>query len=281
MKVSIKSYPHPVLGNENDLGGYFKVDFKYELSRKEVVLNPAFSLKNTAIEDLIKKGKASFVAETECRNTFFRTSFSSNEQIVRFAMPSRLVRERVTVGFYVCAEDDIKGYKPSECHPDYEGAEFDIEKGDVLAVGGSCSFIAEKNFDPLRPPVASFMSIVEGSQHEGPMEIDYESEKITIILSKADWKKYLDIREQKTAEGVLHASIVFPVLIDAVHQTQSGRGDYENRNWFGRLEAIIDAKGLREKEPFEIAQKILENPAARSLQGTSSLLEITNGQEYE
>lgn len=281
MKVNAKSYPHPVLGNEDDLGGFFKVEFKYELGKDDIVLNPAFILKNKDIEDFVKSGKASFVAETECRSTFFRTSFPTRKQTERFSIPAKLLRERVTVGFYICADDDIKGYKPSECHPDYERASFDIEKGDVLAIGGYCSFIAEKNFDPLRPPVSSFMSIREGTNHEGPMEIDYESDKITIILSKADWKNYLEVRNQKTAEGILHSSVVFPALIDAIHRIQNGSGEYEDMNWFGRLEAILDAKGLREKEPFEAAQKILENPATRSFQSIESLLEVNNDQEYE
>lgn len=282
MKVNSKSYPHPVLGNEDDLGGFFRVaPFHYELKKEDITLNPIFNLKNAAIEELIRNGKASFVTEVECRSTFFRTSYSTGKTIDRFTIPAKLVRERVTVGFYVCADKDIPGYKPSECHPDYEGATFDIEVGDVLAVGGYTSFIAEKNFDPLRPPVSSFMSIREGGHHEGPMQIDYENEKITIILSKADWRNYLDVRGQKLAEGMLHASIVFPVLIDAIHQVQNGNGDYIDMSWFGRLEAILDGNSLRSKEPFEAAQKILETPLSRGLQSVESLLGTNEEQEYE
>lgn len=103
------------------------------------------------------------------------------------------------MGFWICADEDIKGYHPSEAHPDYAGASFDVEAGDVLAFGGYTSFLAEKKFDPLRPPVSSFMSIMEGNHHEGPIQIDYESEKITIVLSKADWRNYTDVRGQKLA----------------------------------------------------------------------------------
>jgi hypothetical protein len=281
MKVNTKSYPHPVLGNEDDLGGFFKVDFHYELSREEVALNPVFALQNSAIENLMKNNKASFVVEVQCRSTFFRTSFSTKKLIERFIIPSRLVRERVIVGFYICADQNINGYAPSDPHPDYNEIRFDVEKGDVLAIGGFCSFIAEKDFDPLRPPVSSFMSIVVGNHHEGPMQIDYESQKIQIILSKADWKSYLSVRSQKAAVGILHSAIVFPALIDAIYQITNGTGDYEDKNWYGRLEAILEAKSLRDKDPFESAQKILENPANRSFQGISSLLEVTNGQEYD
>lgn len=281
MKVNSKSYPHPVLGNEDDLNGRFTVDFHYELGREEVVLNPVFNLQNAGIEDLLKQGKASLIAEVECRNTFFRKSFAAKKLIERFSIPSKLLRERVTVGFYVCATQDLHEYRPSEPHPDYEGATFNLEAGDVLAVGGYCSFIAEKNFDPLKPQISSFMAIKEGSHHEGPVQIDYENDKITIILSKSDWKNYLEVRGQKLAEGILHASVVFPALIDAIYQVSSKDSDYEAMNWHGRIGSILDSKGLREKDSFEAAQKILENPVTRSFQSISSLFEVTNEQEYE
>ncbi len=282
MKVNTKSYPHPVLGNGDDLGGSFKVEFRRELSRVEIVLNPTFILKNNAIEELLKKGKAFFATEAECRSTFFRKSFSTNKQIGRFSIPATALRERVAVGFYVCAGQDIRGYRPSDPHPDYEGAIFDVDAGDILAIGGHCSFIAEKSFDPLRPPVSSFMSIMEGAHHEGPMQIDYEGEKITIILSKADWKNYLEVRGQKLAEGILHGSIVFPALIDAIHIMRTRGTEYESMNWYGRLDAILEAKGLQEKDPFEAGQKILENPASRSFKAIEGLTnDAVNDENYE
>lgn len=281
MKVNTKSYPHPVLGNEDDLGGSFSVEFRYELGKEDITLHPEFVLKNSGIEELIKKEKASFIAEVECRSTFFRKSFSSRKDMERFAIPAPRLRERVLVSFYVCADQDIRNYKPHEPHLDYEGAVFDIEAGDVLAIGGYCSFIAEKSFDPLRPPVSSFMTIQSGNWHEGSMQVDYDCEKITIYLSKDDWRNYLDVRGQKLTEGILHSAIVFPVLVDAVHQIRNGGDDYESMNWYGRLEAILDAKGLRDKSPFEAAQKILENPLNRSFQGISSLLDTPNDQNYE
>lgn len=280
MKVNTKSYPQPVLGNGDDLGGSFKVELPYELGRETVVLNPTFAIKNAAIEDLIKKGKASFVAEIECRSTFYRKSFSTRNLNERFSIPASSLRERVTVGFFVCADQEIKGYRPSEPHPDYEGVPFDVEPGDVLAVGGYSSFIALKSFDPLRPPVSSFMSITEGFQHEGPMQVDYEAEKITVILSKADWKSYLEVYGQKAVHGILHSSIVFPVLVDAIHKMRSTT-EYENMNWHGRLDAILEANGLQEKDPVEAAQKILNNPITRNFAGIEGLINTADEETYD
>lgn len=279
MQVNAKSYPHPVLGNEDDLEGYFKVDFKYELGRDFVVLNPIFGIENKTIEGLIKNKKASFIVEVMCPSTFYRVSFPSRTTLGRFLIPAQRLRDRVIVWFYICADEDLPDYNPSGTHRDYEGATFEVEKSDVLATGGYCTFIAEKTFDPMRPPIASFMSIREGNSLEGPMDVDYTNSKITINLSKEDWKNYIAIRGQKQSVGTLHATIVFPVLIDAIYKVINGDESYEGNNWFVRLEAILEAKGLREKDPIISSQKILDNPASRSFQGINSLFEITESQE--
>ncbi|NTW23019.1 hypothetical protein HGA34_05810 [Candidatus Falkowbacteria bacterium] len=280
MKINSKSYPHPVLGNGDDLGGEFKVEFTYQLGRDTIELRPLFALNNVAIEDMLKKGKASYVTEVSCRRTFYRTSFASREREQNFSIPAERLREQVTVGFYVCADQDIRGYKPSQPHKDYDNALFDVDSGDVLAVGGQASFIAEKSFDPLRPPVSSFMSIMEGSIQEGPMQIDYDNEKITIVLSKEDWRNYLEVRKQKQLLGILHSAIVLPALADSIYQVRNSSAEYSGLNWFGRLQAILESKKLEEKDPLEAAQKILDHPIARGLKGMETIINEEDEKDF-
>lgn len=281
MKVNSVSYPLPVLGNGDDLGGHFKVELRYDLSRETIILNPVFTIKNSGLEELLRKNKASYIIEVECRNTFFRKSFSTRKHTESFSIPAQSLRERVTVSFYFCADQEIRGYRPTEPHPDYDGSTFDIEAGDVLAIGGQASFIADKSFDPLRPPVSSFMSIMEGSHFEGPIQVNYEAEKITVILSKDDWKNYLLVRGQKPIQDILHNAIVFPALVDAIHQTQDSSGDFQNMNWYERLLTILETKGLTDKPPFEAAQIILNNPSSRGFKGMNALISEADEENYE
>lgn len=281
MSVELKSYPHPVLGNGDDLGGFFKVpDFVYELRKDEIAINPTFTLKNKALEELISKGKASFVCRVESRSTFFRSSFSTRKNIDQFIFPAKFARDRVTAIFYICADENIEEYKPTDCNADYgKNPSFEVEKGDILAVGGYTNFLALKDFDPLRPPINSFFSIQPGSEMEGPMEVNYDAAKITVILSKEDWRRYAKVKNQTLIAGILHAAIVFPVLIDAVHKVQKHDSNYENYSWFERLDEVLDKKGLREKEPILVAQKILDNPGTRSFNSIAALLETDNQEE--
>ena len=65
MAISAKSYPQPVLGNGDDLGGAFGVEYSYRLSRESVAIDVSFALHNEAIEGLLTSKTASFIVEVE------------------------------------------------------------------------------------------------------------------------------------------------------------------------------------------------------------------------
>ena len=266
MKAKNVSYPYPVLGNEDDVRGEFNVSFKHVLSRDKIKFKVAFKLKNETLERLIKEEKAAFTVEMECGSTFFRSNFRSFEKHAEFSIKSALVRGHVNVGFFIRAIAPITKYKIENCHPDYEGFAFDINPGDILAIGGFTSFVAEKDFDPMKPSVSSFMVIKQGNFDSGPMEVDYsDDEKIKIKLSKADWGVYALIKGRKTVAGMLHSSIVLPVLADAIALVQSGNAELQGTHWFNRIDVILRQQQLSEEEALIAAQKILKNPLERGL----------------
>lgn len=284
MKASSKSYPYPVLGNGDDVvtGSFHVGNFTYELGADNVVLRYQLVLENEIIAKLIENKQASFVVEVECGNTFFRKSFSTrNIEGEPILIPTALLRESVTVGFFICADAKLDSYLPSGCHPDYEGAQFFIEEGDILAIGGYSSFIAEKAFDPLRPPVSSFMSIMEGNDFFVPAEVRLFTEKITIVLSKNDWKWYLKTHTNKSAVGLLHASIVFPALVVAIQEVQNENSQYAEYNWYQRLRLILQAKLLSKSAPFYAAQSIIDNPLTRGFQEIELLTSLPGIDENE
>lgn len=279
MKAKNISYPHPVVGNEDDMpGSIFKPRyFRHALGRDSIPCKIGFDLKNKTIEDLIAKKKAKFTVEMECNSTFFRTLFSTFDREAEFALDANRVREMVAAAFYVRAVEPIPGYVPKGCHPDYDGFKFEIGPGDVLAVGGFTSFIAEKDFDPLRPSVTSLITINGRADRHGPMIVNYaDNEKIIIKLADTDWSRYRLVKGRKSAVPVLHATIVLPVLADAIRLVQKDDDETRNAYWFQRLKIILEQKRMMEKDPLTAAQDILKNPVERALGG---IVEI--GQEDE
>lgn len=266
MKAKNISYPHPILGNEDDMQGEFKPSFRHALKREKIGLKVGFALNNKTLERLIQEHKAAFIIEVECGSTFFRSHFSTFEKEAEFAVPSSRVRELVNVGFYIRAVEPISGYMPEGCHPDYKEFSFEIGIGDVLAVGGFTSFIPEKEFDPLKPSVSSFMAIKRGNHQGGPMVVDYgDHDKIIIKLSQSDWENYILVKGRTSVAPILHSAIVLSVLADAINLVKNHDNEASGNHWFQRLEVIMQQKGLLDEEPLASAQLILNSPVGRGL----------------
>lgn len=276
MKAKNISYPYPVLGNDDDVEGRFDASFKHALRRDNIVLKSSFKLKNKTLENLIKNKKAIYTVEVECPSTFYRKLFSSFENEADFLLPSTVVREHVSVGFFVRAMEAITGYEIEGCHFDYKDFKFAVGPGDVLAIGGYTSFIAEKDFDPMQPAVSSLIAIKQGNKDAGLMEIDYSQDKIFIKLSRKDHKNYSQIKGMATIAGVLHSSIVLPVLADAIRQVIDVDEETQDRHWYRRLEVILRQQELMDQDPIIAAQRILRGPLERCLSG---LVETAEAEE--
>jgi hypothetical protein len=267
MKVKNISYPYPVLKNADDVAGEFNVRFFKTLRRDKVELRVAFDLKNKTLEQMVSKGQAVFTVEVECNSTFFRQTFTTGQDEAIFEIPAARLREQVVARFFVRALKPIKKYASPSFHPDYKGIDFDIKPGDILAIGGLTVFIAEKDFDPLRPAVSSFMAIKQGDQKNGPMFVDYSDDvKIVVRLSKSDWNKYQEAKNKKWVADIIHSSIVLPVLTEAIVHIRDGNDEMSDAHWFQRLQVILQQQNLPDDDPLYSAQKILRFPVERFLE---------------
>ncbi len=273
MEDSIKSFPFPVLGNGDDINGQFNPVMKYTLEPNLITIDISFELKHETIEDLIGSGSANYLVETQCGATFFRSAYSTTEPSFRVEIPSDQLRDEVVVSFYICSTRPITNYDPVGVHIDLAGDVVDVETGDILAVGGYGRFFADKDFDPLKAPVSSFMKIMEGTYQDGPISIEYDGEQILIQVSKNDYKKYQNTKSQ--TPHTLHASLVLVALTDVLYTMNSpqGKSNYSDQPWFGRIQQICRERNINPDEPLTAAQKILGEPLARSLRELQGLVD--------
>lgn len=258
-----KSYPYPVLGNEDDIEGRFSFSMDYSLEPQRVILDCVFSLENETIEHLMQTGETVFIAEAICPATFFREVYSSATPNMSKSIQADKLRGQVTVSSYISAVKPIPEYLPEGTHADLQGEPFSLEAGDIIAVGGTAAFIADKTFDPLRAPVSSFIKIQRGEDKTGPMTAEYTADSIIIRLAQDDYDAYLIVKPTTAAN--IHASIVLPILTDTIHLMYSNKSVYQDQQWFTRIEQICMERGLNTDEPLECAQKILHFPIARGL----------------
>jgi hypothetical protein len=166
------------------------------------------------------------------------------------------------VRFYICASEDFDNYLPSGSHPDYNGFSFTIEKGDILALGGSTSFIAEKSFDPLRLPVDSLFRVMPSDSVKEAMP-DFGGDKIVIALPQSDFQLYKDAISRGLNDNI-HATVIYPVLVEALNKMKFEPEDIESLAWVDRILDICRRNNINDKEPLEAAQRILANPIGRN-----------------
>lgn len=276
MKLSERSYPHPVLGNRDDVpNAAFQATIEMSADRHSVYLQTDTACSCETLNALLSAGRATRVLHVECSNTLFRRAYEFRGQQHRISIPADSLNDAVEVNVFVRATNRISDYAIPEAHPDYSGAVFDVRRGDILAVGEGQIFHIESSFDSLSR-IGSIMQISE-SPKDGdlPMEPTFDQDKIVIFLSKSDFADYKILKQNATVRDPLTTTIVLPVLVEALHileKESDGRDD--PRRWVRALSRRLENLHLRtEMQPLYLAQQLLELPVKRALSSSRMLVE--------
>ena len=277
MRIQNQSFPHPVLGIKDDISGSFKVNFSWSCDRAYYYLSPIFNLNQGHIEKLIDSDLARFIIHVECGNTFLRKSFSTQSRSPEFRINADFLRDKVEVTFYVCAVNSIIDYEPADAHIDYQDLKFQIEKGDILAYGGNCTFLATKNYESLRA-VSSIMEIKKGIYNEGPAKVNFLEDKIVLELSSQNYLTYNNHKIEKKYESFFHCSLVLPILFRALVYIKDDDEDYRDKKWFIVIKKRIEDEKLlsmldSEEQHFTLIQKLFGNPLNRLFDSIEKLNE--------
>ena len=273
MRLSNRSYPHPVVGNRDDVpGAAFQASVEMTTDKEAIYLDVAVKCSSKTINDLIKKNDAKFVMHVECSNTLYRRAFEFADGNYRAQIPSDNLNDAVEVNVFARAARAISGYRVDATNPDYGNTTFEIDKGDILAVGDGHLFYLDAPFDALSP-IGSIMQI-QAAHEDGdrPMQVEYSGPKIVIYLSKKDFADYNLLKGMEGMSVALTTTIVLPVLIEAINQVKTN--DDDDLRWVRALKRRIESMQLTiNDDSLELAQKILELPVKRTLASVRMLAE--------
>lgn len=275
MKLSNRSFPHPVVGNADDVvDAAFQAALSVYNDRVNYYINVKVQCSSSTITKLVKKGDAVYVLHVECGNTLYRLATEFTEDEREFMIPGEYLNSHVEVNVVAQAKTDIAEYKVDNAHSDYGDQTFAVSAGDILAVAEGSTFDADINFDMLRS-MSSIMQIREREDHDDvPMEVVLIDEKITIKLSHVDFENYKIIRVHQVLSASLIATLVLPALVEALTVLKGEHSDVEDTRWCRCLKRRIEYAGLSlETHPLRLAQDILELPIKRAFMSARILLE--------
>jgi len=270
MRLSDRSYPHPVLGNADDVPGKaFQSTIEMDCDATNFYFHLEIESSSNTINELLENEKASLYVHFECGNTFFR-KLTKLKQLKDNIVPISRddLNEEVEVNVFVLSEVDISDYYIDGVNPDYGDTKFNISKGDTLAKNGCFVFPIENNFNTFTG-VGSFIRIVPtDSKSNFPILTDVGGDKILIKVSTDDALIYSSYKKHPAYSNILSTAIVLPVLAEQIQYIIEENIDFENdgRKWVKFVGRKIQAfQGDGTLTPLTLAQLILDIPLQRSL----------------
>lgn len=254
------SFPHPVYGNQDDISGKrINPVFKYSISDEQITLTAnGLSLEDPDINKLVNSDQAAWQIRIQCPRTYLRLNFLCEGPDWNCHLNGTDFEGRVEIETRIIATSRVDGYQPKNAHSDYEGFEFTILAGELLAIGPSYTFLVDKLYDPLKAPVSSLLRVVEGSHEYGPYEVVLDDDLIFAKLSKKDWQEYPGVRDRLPT--IVHSAIVLPVLARAIREMEQ----HSHTLWSNRLDNLIRAREIDPTDSLKAAQELLSSPMSRT-----------------
>lgn len=250
------SFPHPVLGNSDDIDGAFSINIS--VTKKEAEERITFSVdskvENKYFQDLLDQGKATIVTKVYCPSTIYSQTIQYAKQ---FDLHQDDVDGTVTISSYITATVDIPDYKDDSFNSALFGdISFEVTSGDIIGA------LSEQNIElPKVDEKTGLGNIFRFNIAEMDESISFfvEGDLIEVTYPKNfDGDSPMNALFRQSPWVAVHTYIM-PALIFALQSVKDNREDFEDSNyrWYKTLKGIIGEDAMREPDPTAHAQEIL------------------------
>lgn len=284
MNINRMTLPYPILGVKDDILPLPSLtDVEVQQTNSDYVFKFSAVLNNEKIENLIRHDFANYVCEIECPKTFFRKGYIQKSADFEIIIPKSQLSGTITFDITVTVAKPIHQYDNPGFHEDYNGYKFNLDAGDLLAYVNQFSYDADIRYDKLQA-VGTFMEIKEGPA-DSTTKVELGHEKIRILLPKEMFNFYrANFGRNRHVSSVIHASLVFNALIEALYNAREHKGMLWCRTIIYRLKTepgltryyTDDEDLFSDDDVFSIAQQMLGDPYSRMF---ICLKELSNSEE--
>ncbi len=262
------SYPHPVIDETDDVDSVFEVaNVIVDLGQQDIEIAYDIRTDDPDLFGLINSEKAAYSLRWSCSTTISTgdlqpTEIQRGPGRVRLMawLDQQQVRGDVTLDVRVVAREEIRQHRWAKQHPDYDGAEFDLEPGDVLADGGGFRINAQKLYDPLDPPIGSCFRFVRSTSLRKRLKVCFDGNETVDVQIPA--QTFDDFRLLSHRPDLQIALVVLPALIETLSFIVRN-GDEEaldDKAWYIAIADLVEEQGGFDQSLLELAQRILQSP---------------------
>ena len=269
------SYPHPVLDASDDVASSIEVfNVSVTPTVEDVELKFQIRMTDPDIRELLHSGRAKYSLRWKCSSTIDGGTLDDTARIqyadsIGFTawIDQQRIRRTVRVDVAIVANEDIPEYRLSAQHPDYGGASFRLQAGDVIADGGYFEFEPDKLYDPLRPPVGSCFQFMANPKLKKGIEVRFHNDEYVLVEFPPE--TLLGFGSLAARPGLQISLVVLPALMQTITFIKENlAGDDEDLSeylWWRAVVDLVDGVGSFDDPAFSLAQKILANPLNANL----------------
>lgn len=253
------SYPHPILGNYDDILPMLNkdcVDGKIESDSKNHYYKFTLTIEDQTILDLIAEGKAQYAIHYKCRDTLYEDVKYGKENIQEVIIPRKDVIGRIDFFMYVVATEDFIYSNPS-ANPIFMGASFDVHRNEPLVIFPYQYDNLDLTFHVLKH-YSSILVPIPDESVEGNDILVKSEEKIEVHISKETYEKLKKVNKQENAQEII-SSYVQTALLTALFELFNGELEIEEiRNSEKAWVQAILRRMLEENMPS--LEEVCESP---------------------
>lgn len=275
MDIINKLYPYPVLWKNNDdyINSSFDCDIKIEENFNIITVKAKFKLKNKEINTLIENGKAEYLLHVESPATSYRFIKCSMQNEFSFDIEDSHLLGEVSLCPFIVVKEKIIDYYNSKFNVDYEGVTFNLDIGNILAIGEQRKFSVEKDTKDLADVPSIFIIYKREDDDKIDMKVEINSDKIRIGLNRDVYENYnYAVSLQSNMVDIVNTAIIFPTLVYVFEQLREGLEDYKDYRWFRAIEKLLSKESIYLNDEtmdsiisIDLAQKIMYMPIAKVL----------------
>lgn len=265
-----KSFPHPVLRPRST--DYERVEFQVQVKVERIEGTTAvrvgaeFTMSDPDLLSLVERKAARYSLVLRCPTTNFRRDLSSpTPHVEREFSHGILAGELETTPFCVAVRP-IPAFRAASWNADYDGLEFDLPEGAVLAMDDSVTRwvdTADEGHIGTIFKLVPYEPAVRGQWSCEPTE-----ERVEIRMHPEDCRRFLEARKRVGSSSdryYLMNGVYLPALLHLLEVADAEPDEHESKRWYARLEARLEKLncepiGSESAERLKDAQAILESP---------------------
>lgn len=276
MKIKNKISPYPILFKYNDdfINSSFSSNINAINKPNTLDLKIDFTLNDDTILNLIQDDKAVYLVHAECPITSYRKLSISKEPFIDLKVPSTMLRGKFEVCTFIVANGEIKSYSNPNFHEDYTGLKFNLDKGNIIAIGTAKESDISKTDEDLEN-LPSIIKVFKSKDKKfGEMTVDTEGDYILVGLYEDCFEKY-SILGRSQFKNTMLSLILLPAMIVVLERVAEDYDNMEELKWFKVISSLLESIGVNVYELnndlsskgsiLSIAQSIFDSPISRSI----------------